>query len=159
MTTTLHIRFRFETVDMSDVHQARVTRVDVSGNPVVEVTAGGGEPLRCCLRDAKEGEQLILFGYEPRIPASPYREIGAIFAHAESCSGTGDTHEYPAAWRGRPQLLRAYDERGWITDARVHDGAQPESVIAELFAIPDVVEIHSRNIAYGCFMFAIRRAC
>jgi hypothetical protein len=157
MTTTLHIRLHFETADLTDVQNARETRVDISGNPVVEMTAGGGEPLRCCLRDAKEGEQLILFGYEPRIPASPYREIGAIFAHAELCSAIGDTRVYPAAWRGRPQVLRAYDERGWIVGARVHDGDQPESVIAELFADPLVVAIHSRNIAYGCFMFAIRR--
>src|SRR5207302_5480437 len=57
-------------------------------NPRSErLTAEGDEPLRCCLRNAREGEQLILFSYEPPIGDSPYREIGAVFAHAAPCDG------------------------------------------------------------------------
>jgi hypothetical protein len=56
-------------------------------------------------------------------------------------------------------VLRAYDDRGWIHDATtVHDGENPEAVIAAMLAEPGVVEIHSRNIAYGCYMFAITGA-
>ncbi len=54
-------------------------------------------------------------------------------------------------------MLRAYDDRGWIHPATtVHDGSDPESAIAEVLAAPGVVEVHSRNIAYGCYMFAVR---
>ncbi|WP_248959034.1 DUF1203 domain-containing protein [Sphaerisporangium perillae] len=131
---------------------------DASGNPPALIVAEGGEPLRCCLRDAEPGEELLLFGYEPPLPASPYREIGAVLAHARPCEGPAALDRYPAGWYGRPQVLRAYDARGWIHDAtRVHDGQDPEGVIAAMLARPGVVEIHSRNVAYGCYMFTITR--
>jgi hypothetical protein len=87
--------------------------MDASGNPPVRVVAEGGEPVRCCLRDAREGEELVLFGYAPRLPASPYRETGAVFAHARTCPAP-PAPGYPREWLGRPQVLRAYDARGWI---------------------------------------------
>jgi len=124
----------------------------------VSVVASGGEPLRCCLRDASKGEELVLFNYTPPLPApSPYEERGAVFAHAAACDGP-ESEAYPAGWVGRPQVLRAYDARGWIHPAtRVHDGSDPEGVIAAVFSHPEVVEVHSRNLAYGCYMFAITR--
>jgi hypothetical protein len=126
------------------------------------LVASGGEPLRCCLRDAEAGERCLLFNYRPPLPASsPYQEAGAVFAHAaaDDCPGAPEMFGgYPADWRGRPQVLRAYDSRGFIHPAtRLHDGADPEAVIAEVFADPDVVLVHSRNVAYGCYMFAISR--
>ncbi len=99
----------------------------------------------------------MLFGYEPALPASPYREVGAIFAHAEPCDAPVAVDAYPSDWRGRSQVLRAYDERGWIHAATVHDGEHPEAVIEEMLSDPAVVQIHSRNVAYGCFMFAVTR--
>jgi hypothetical protein len=149
--------FRIQAIPSEILTGVRDSGRDVSDHPVTLVTAGGGEPLRCCLRDAVEGEELILFGYEPVLPASPYREIGPVFAHAGACpSDTADG--YPADWRGRKQILRAYDKRGWIhPSTRVHDGSAPEAEIAAILADPEVEQIHSRNVAYGCFMFAITR--
>jgi uncharacterized protein DUF1203 len=122
-------------------------------------TAGGGEPLRCCLRDARAGEPLLLFSYEPPLPDSPYREIGAVFAHAGTCEGPGDDHSYPADWYGRPQVLRAYDSHGRIHPAsRMHDGSDPEAAITAVLGAPGVVELHSRNVVYGCYMFTVRPA-
>ncbi|GAA4449858.1 DUF1203 domain-containing protein [Phytohabitans houttuyneae] len=133
----------------------RASGLDASGNPVERVTATGGEPVRCCLRDAAAGEELMLFGYEPPLPPSPYREVGAVFAHAERCAGP-DAGGYPEGWRGRSQVLRAYDARGWIHPAtRVHDGSDPEAAIAKVLAAPGVVRVHSRNVAYGCYMFTV----
>jgi hypothetical protein len=124
----------------------------------VDVVAGGGEPLRCCLRDATAGEELVLFNYEPPLPDSPYRERGAVFAHAAECAGPAST-AYPPDWRGRPQALRAYDARGWIhPSTHHHDGASPEAALAAVLAHDDVVEVHSRNLAYGCYMFRATRA-
>jgi hypothetical protein len=134
----------------------RASGLDASGYPVERMVAQGGEPLRCCLRNARSGEQLMLFGFAPPIPAGPYREIGPVFAHAEECEGYADVAAYPPEWYGRAQVLRAYDRRGWIHDAtRVHDGQDPEIVIAGLLATPGVVQIHSRNVAFGCYMFTI----
>ncbi|MFC4856656.1 DUF1203 domain-containing protein [Actinophytocola glycyrrhizae] len=124
----------------------------------VAVVASGGEDLRCCLRGAVAGEEMILFNYSPPLPApSPYEERGAVFAHAAPCDGP-ESAGYPPEWVGRAQALRAYDARGWIHPATcVHDGSDPEAAVAAVFAHPEVVEVHSRNVAYGCYMFAITR--
>jgi hypothetical protein len=50
------------------------------------------------------------------------------------------------------------DARGWIHDALVHDGREPEGAIGRLLGDPDVAQLHSRNVAYGCFMFVVTRA-
>jgi hypothetical protein len=137
-------RFDVHAIPADLLARVRSSRVDVSGNRVESVRAEGGEPLRCCLRNARPAEALILFGYEPPMGNSPYREIGAVFAHADP-------------WRGTHQVLRSYDRRGWIRDAAVHDGTDPESQIARLLADPEAVQLHSRNVAYGCFMFVVTR--
>ncbi len=132
-------------------------RARASDDCVEHLQAKGGEPLRCCLRNASAGERLILFNYEPPIGHSPYREVDAVFAHAAACEGPPPRDAYPPAWRGRPQVLRSYDRRGWIRDAVVHDGSDPEGQIARLLADPEAVQLHSRNVAYGCFMFTVTR--
>jgi hypothetical protein len=136
----------------SDVlSRVRGDRPDV---PVEQLVATGGEPLRCCLRDATAGEACLLIGYEPPLPASPYAEKGAVFVHAEPCDGP-DGAPYPTAWLGRPQVLRAYDARGWIHPAtRTHDGTDPVGALTAVLAEPGVTLVHSRNVVYGCYMFA-----
>jgi hypothetical protein len=152
MTSTVPFRIHAIPADV-------LASVRTSGIGVERIISDGGNALRCCLRDSEPGEELLLFGYEPPLPASPYREIGAVIAHAEPCAGPTDVNTYPLDWRGRPQVLRAYDERGWIHDVtRVHDGQDPEKVIAELLADPGVAQIHSRNVAWGCYMFTVTRA-
>ena len=157
MTTTTGVTFQVHPISAEVLDGVRAGGIDASGNPVVRLTAEGGEPLRCCLRDAAAGEAIVLFGYEPALPSSPYREVGAVYAHAEPCAGPDAPGRYPSAWRGRQQVLRAYDRRGWIRDARVHDGTDPEAVLVDLLADPEVVLIHSRNVAYGCYMLAVTR--
>lgn len=151
-------KFTIQALPVDVLARVRSSGTDVSGNPIERIEATGGEPLRCCLRDARAGERLILFGYEPPIGKSPYREIGAVFAHAEPCAGPPANAGYPPGWRGRRQVLRSYDRRGWIRDAVVHDGEDPERDIARLLADPEAVQLHSRNVAYGCFMFVVTRA-
>jgi hypothetical protein len=123
------------------------------------VTATGGEPVRCCLSDATAGEELVLFNYAPPLPdESPYQEKGAVFVHAAACAGPASVTSYPSDWVGRPQALRAYDARGWIhPSTHVHDGTNPDAAIAEVLSHPEVVEVHSRNLAYGCYMFRVTR--
>lgn len=138
--------------------RARAGGPDASGHPPVSQVAEGGEPLRCCLRDARPGEALLLFGYEPPLPPSPYREVGAVFAHAQECVRAPSPTRYPDDWRGRRQVLRAYDSRGWIHPAtRVHDGTDPEAALDAVLCEPGVVQVHSRNVAYGCWMFTVTR--
>ncbi|WCN78749.1 DUF1203 domain-containing protein [Micromonospora sp. LH3U1] len=150
--------FRVHALPAAALDTIRRTGRDAADQPVEALLAGGGEPLRCCLRDAEEGEELVLFGYAPPVAAGPYREIGPVFAHAAACPGPDAAGGHPPAWRGRPQVLRAYDRQGRICGGQLHDGTDPEAVIAELFGDPAVHQLHSRNVVYGCFMFAVRRA-
>ena len=151
------LEYRIHPLPEDVLAHVRSGGLDASGNRVERVTAEGGEPVRCCLRYARPGESLILFGYEPPIGRSPYREVGAVFAHAEACAVSPAANAYPAEWRNKPQVLRSYDRRGWIRDAVVHDGTDPEPQIARLLADPEAVQVHSRNVAYGCFMFRVTR--
>jgi hypothetical protein len=90
---------------------------------------------------------------------SPYREIGPVYAHATECPGQVGTDEYPQDWRSRPQVLRAYDDHGWIHPATTtHDGSDPVGALRSVLAEQGVVAVHSRNIAYGCFMFVATAA-
>jgi hypothetical protein len=156
MTSTTR-SFVISALPTEALDRARTEPIDLTGSEVADLPAEGGEPLRCCLRDARPGEPLVLFRYAPPQAAGPYREVGPVFAHRHDCGGHGDAG-YPADLRHRPQVLRAYDERGRIHPAtRVHDGADPEREIADVLAQPGVVAVHSRNIAYGCFMFAVTR--
>ncbi len=137
--------------------EVRRTVRDASGRPPQRLAADGGEPLRCCLRDAVAGEPLLLFGYAPPLPAGPYREVGPVFAHDTDCPGPAHDIGYPPGWRGRPQVLRAYDREGRIVGGRLHDGDDPERAIGDLLADPVVDRLHSRNVVYGCFMFVVMR--
>jgi hypothetical protein len=129
-----------------------------SMRPGAAVIAEGGEPVRCCLRDAALGDELLLVNYEPPLPESPYREKGAVYVHARPCEEPPVQSVYPPDWRQRPQVLRAYDARGWIHDATtVHDGTDPERALRDVLAQPGVVQVHSRNVAYGCYMFTATR--
>jgi Protein of unknown function (DUF1203) len=121
--------------------------------------ATGGEPLRCCLRDARPGEPIILFSYRPPLPnGSVYQETGPVFAHASVCPGP-DGDSYPADWLTRPQVLRAYTLDGRIhPGSRVHDGTDPVAAVEAVLDTEDVAVVHSRNIVYGCYMFSAHRA-
>jgi hypothetical protein len=155
-TATTPTTFRLHAFPAAVLAAARAGEPDAWGRPPVPVVAAGGEPVRCCRRDAAAGEPLLLLAFRPELPGvgSPYQEVGAVYVHAGTCPAEPDPTTYPAAWRGRPQVLRAYDERGWIHPAsRTHDGTDPERALAKVLATDGVVEVHSRNVVYGCWMF------
>ncbi|GIF25662.1 hypothetical protein BJ973_003941 [Actinoplanes tereljensis] len=118
----------------------------------------GGAQLRCCLRNAETGERLALVAYRPAGTAGAYREIGPVFVHADPCDGYREPGQYPAGFRERKQVLRAYDEAGRIADAIMVEGPGAEAGIRQLLERPEVATVHSRAVLYGCFSFAIDRA-
>jgi hypothetical protein len=121
------------------------------------VTDEDGAPLRCCLREARAGERLVLIAYRPAGTAGKYREIGPVFVHADACEGYVESDAYPAGFRHRQQVFRGYDDAGRIADAVLVEGAEAEAGIRRLLARPEVATVHSRNVLYGCYMFAIDR--
>lgn len=150
--------FWVHALDPDALEQVRAGGPDAFGSPAERVVSEGGDPLRCCLRDCEPGADLILFGYAPALPPTAYREAGPVFAHADArdCTGPGDPRAWPRDWLRRAQVLRAYDAAGRIHEAtRVHDGhGDPAAALAALLSVPGVAQVHSRNVAWGCYMFA-----
>lgn len=152
-------QFEITPLDQDELHTFRVRGTDAFGNTIaVHVnTEEGGAPLRCCLTEAKIGERVALIAHRPFAFDGPFAEVGPVYIHAHACAGYDDTGHYPPGFRHRTQVFRAYDKDDRIHDAVLVAGVDAEAVIAELFARPDVTFLHSRNVLYGCYMFAIHR--
>lgn len=144
---------------------------DDNGRPPVLLTdAEGGAPLRCCLRPSQAGEQIALVSYAPLrrwarqtgVDPGPYDEVGPVFIHPAVCAGPDGTG-YPNWLAAGRRMLRAYGADGRILGGRLVE-ADPagkpvpaESVLAEMFADPDVAVVHARAVEFGCFTFEVRR--
>ena len=122
---------------------------------LVTADSPSGYPCRHCLQWAKVGERLILFPYAS-VESGPYQERGPIFVHAEPCTRYAETERYPAAFRNG-RVIRAYDARKFMIDARVVNGEGPEQVIEELFTNPDATFLHVRSASRGCYTMGVER--
>ena len=152
------VTLQISPIPAETLRRIRERGIDDLGNPVVaEVDAEGGSPLRCCLRDAAAGERVAAIGYNPFPWSGPYAETGPVFIHPEECPGYHELNSYPAGFRHRQQIFRAYSAQHRIVAAEIVAGADAEQVLSELLAKPDVDFVHSRNVAYGCYMFTVRR--
>ena len=124
----------------------------------ISVDSEGGAPLRCCLRDSRPGERIVLASVTPPGPRGAYAEAGPVFLHADPCGGPARPG-YPEEFRRRTQVFRAYSADGRIVGGRVvRPEDDQEAVAEELLAEDAVAYVHSRNVVYGCYMFAIHPA-
>lgn len=149
----------FEPIPAAELERIRAAGYDEAGNPLAAtVDASGGSPLRCCLRETRPGEQVLLLAYTPPGTAGPYAERGPVFIHASRCGGYTTPGQYPPGLSHRQQVVRAYDRAGRIADGvLVGDGHQAEAVIQQLLSQPHIALAHLRNVGYGCYNFSVRR--
>jgi hypothetical protein len=150
----------FEPIPPAELQQIRAAGVDEAGNRLtVQVDTTGGSPLRCCLCESAPGDRVLLIAYTPPGTRGAYAERGPVFIHAEPCRGYLTPGRYPPALSHRQQVVRAYDRDGRICDGvLVSDGQHAMPVIGELLGRADVALVHLRNVGYGCYNFAVRRA-
>ena len=147
----------FEAIPAAELAEIRAAGRDEAGNSLTVQADNGGSPVRCCLRETRPGERVMLIAYTPPGTAGAYAERGPVFVHADPCEGYPTPRRYPPGLRHRMQVVRAYDRQGRIADGVLAaDGLQAEAVIAELLARPDVELVHLRNVGYGCYNFAVR---
>ena len=147
----------FEAIPAAGLAEIRAAGRDEAGNSLTVQADNGGSPVRCCLRETRPGERVMLIAYTPPGTAGAYAERGPVFVHADPCEGYPAPRRYPPGLRHRMQVVRAYDRQGRIADGVLAaDGLQAEAVIAEMLARPDVELVHLRNVGYGCYNFAVR---
>ena len=141
----------------TEVADAARTRLAAGAPHHARVTAdsANGYPCRHCLKWARPGEQMILFPYAS-IEEGPYHETGPIFVHAEPCPRYGAVATYPAEFRNG-RVIRAYDARNFIIDARVVNGEGPEAAIENLLQNPRAAFLHVRSAGYGCYTMGVER--
>ena len=152
--------FSYEAIPAAYLEQIRAAGRDAAGNPVtIEADADGGNPLRCCLRETLPGEKVMLIAYTPPGGTGAYAEVGPVFVHAEPCSGYRTPDAYPPGLAHRTQVVRAYDRRGRIAAGVLVNGREEaEATIGDLLTRPEVELVQIRNVGYGCYNFAVRRA-
>jgi hypothetical protein len=137
----------------------RAEGTDGHGNQLQAFAASGqGEPLRCCLRYARAGEQIALMSYAPFDHPSVWTEVGPVYVHAASCAGYPRTGTLPDELRTGPRVLRAYerdDTMNYDHNTVVTDDADLEPVLVRLLGEPDVSTVHVRTLAPQCFLYAV----
>jgi hypothetical protein len=147
----------FDAIPAAELAEIRAAGRDEAGNSLTVQADNGGSPVRCCLRETRPGERVMLIAYTPPGTAGAYAERGPVFVHADPCEGYPTPRRYPPGLRHRMQVVRAYDRQGRIADGVLAaDGLQAEAVIAEMLARPDVELVDLRNVGYGCYNFAVR---
>ena len=151
--------FIIEPIPPAELARIRAAGTDEAGNRLVpQVLTEGHPPLRCCLREARPGEELLLIAYTPPGTSGPYAERGPVFIHAAPCPGYQTPDLYPPELSHRQQVVRAYDHQGRIADGILAaDGDHATEAIHALLRRPDVSLVHLRNVGYGCYNFAVRR--
>ena len=158
MTTTTQT-LTVHAIDPARLDAVRESGEDGWGNPFTPYAASGsGEPLRCCLRFARPGESIALISFAPFTAASPWREVGPVYVHAEHCEGYADRW-LPDELRRGPRVLRAYRADGSMNYERntLVDEEDLEPVLDRLLAEPDVATVHVRTVLPQCFLYAVTR--
>ncbi len=158
-TATSPDQLRVHAIDPARLDAVRDAGDDGFGNrPTAFDATGDGEPLRCCLRFARPGEQIALISYAPFEAVSPWREVGPAYVHAERCPGY-DGRGLPAELRRGPRVLRTYRADGSMDyDHNTLVGDEDlGAVLDRLLAEPDVATVHVRTVLPQCFLYAVTR--
>lgn len=123
----------------------------------VTATSNSGFPCRVSLKDAAEGDELILLHHVSNEVDRPFRMAHAIYVRPGAERATPVHDAVPAMLDKRTLGLRAFDCDGMMVDARLAQPGEADTKIRDLFDDPRAAYIHAHNAAYGCFLAAIER--
>jgi hypothetical protein len=146
-------------IDPVRLDVVQTTGADGHGNRLRPFAATGeGEPLRCCLRYAEQGERIALISYAPFEHPSVWREVGPVYVHAARCEGHTPTGRLPEQLATGPRVLRTYRADATMNyehNTVVTDEAELQPIIERLLSEPDVATVHVRTLAPQCFLYAV----
>ena len=116
-----------------------------------------GFPCRVSLDDAAPGETLILVNYEHQPAATPFRASHAVFVR-EGVEPVATVDAMPPALRRRLLSLRAFDADHMMIAADIVEGVEAGTLIAQMFADPNIAYLHAHYAKWGCYAARIDRA-
>lgn len=162
MSTHLTHGLLVHAIAPAQLDRVRAASNDGHGNQLRAFAATGlGEPLRCCLRYAEAGEQIMLISYAPFEQPSVWREVGPVYIHAAQCEGYTPTGRLPEQLRTGPRVLRTYRADATMNyehNTVVTDQADLQPIVERLLHEPDVATVHVRTLAPQCFLYAVAAA-
>jgi Protein of unknown function (DUF1203) len=142
---------RFYGLSDEELHSLGVKRFIADKKP--------GFPDRIELRDAEQGEAVLLLNYLHQPADTPYKASHAIFVREWAETPYRATDEIPDVLRIRPISLRAFDASGDMVDADlVIAGGDLEPTVECLLANPEAAYIHAHYAKRGCYAARIDRA-
>jgi hypothetical protein len=142
---------RFYGLSDEELHSLGVKRFIADKKP--------GFPDRIELRDAEQGEAVLLLNYLHQPADTPYKASHAIFVREWAETPYRATDEVPDVLRIRPISLRAFDASGDMVDADlVIAGGDLEPTVERLLANPEAAYIHAHYAKRGCYAARIDRA-
>jgi hypothetical protein len=133
-------------LDQDELDQLGIVRMQANKTP--------GFPCRLSLQDAEPGDQMLLLNYCHLAEPGPYQSAHAIFI---SQSGIATTEwpapdTVPAMLMRRTLSLRAFDAKQMMIDARLCQGAEADTQIRELLALPECELVHIHTAIRGCYL-------
>lgn len=136
-----------------------MSEADLSGRRALRTVAKAnrGFPCRVSLRDADEGDELLLVNHVNHEVETPYRNAFAIYVRKDASEAAEYVNECPPVFEGRPIALRGYDADGMLADARLALPGEADPAIRALLENPVIAHIDAHNAAHGCFSARIER--
>jgi len=123
----------------------------------LRAAASSGFPCRVSLRDADEGEELVLVHHVNHDVETPFRSAFAIYVRRGAQCAARFVDECPPVFTGRAIALRGYDSNGMLASARLALPGEADVHIRSLLDEPAIAYIDAHNAAYGCFAARIER--
>jgi hypothetical protein len=153
--------FRCIPMPTETAERFRATGRDDAGNALRHMTAGpSGAPCRHCLRDAAQGEAVLLGSYNLLGPLGIYWTPSPIFVHADRCDRYDQANHVAEIVRPRLVSVRAYDaeamclyDLGHVSEGNAVDEALARAMDDER---TEFVNIHTAKP--GCLLCRVERA-
>ena len=123
----------------------------------VRADAPTGYPCRVSLRDADEGEELVLLNHVSHDVDGPFRTAYAIYVRRAADAPASFEDEAPPYLDSRTLSLRGFGADGLLKHGLLAMPGEADGRIRELFERPEVATIHAHAATYGCFLARIER--
>lgn len=150
---------RFSPIRTEVVRAYQAGGADANGQlPERQLSDGGGNPCRHCLRMIPAGAEMLVLAHRPFPALQPYAELGPIFLCATACEAGGGA-EVPEMLASPEYILRGYGANDRIvygTGAVVPTDRIPAEAQKRLDD-PRVAYVHVRSARNNCYQCRIDR--